>query len=148
MRFVIQRVSRASVAVDGNVTGRIGNGFLVLVGVSQTDTKQTADQMMRKLLRMRIFTDENEKTNLSLKDVGGSLLMVSQFTLYADCKKGNRPSFTDAGAPEKANELYEYCVRTAKENGYDTQTGVFGAHMKVELCNEGPFTILLDSETL
>ena len=114
MRFVIQRVSSASVTVEGKVTGEIGLGFLVLVGVAQNDTREDADKMMRKLLNMRIFADENGKTNLSLKDVGGSVLMVSQFTLYADCKKGNRPSFTGAGAPALADELYEYCVQKAR----------------------------------
>ena len=148
MRFVIQRVSHASVTVDETVIGEIGTGFLVLIGVSQTDTTQTADKMMRKLLNMRIFPDENGKTNLALKDVGGALLMVSQFTLYADCKKGNRPSFTAAGAPETADALYEYCVGIAREQGFETQTGQFGAHMRVQLCNEGPFTILLDSDRL
>ena len=148
MRFVIQRVSGAQVSVENEVIGGIGTGFAVLIGVSQTDTVQTADKMMRKLLNMRIFSDENGKTNLALKDVGGSLLMISQFTLYADCRKGNRPSFTKAGAPDAANELYEYCVRCAREQGFETQTGSFGAHMKVQLCNEGPFTIVLDSDAL
>lgn len=148
MRFVIQRVSRAAVTVDEAVIGEIGNGFLVLIGVSQTDTTQTADKMMRKLLNMRIFPDENGKTNLALKDVSGALLMVSQFTLYADCKKGNRPSFTNAGAPEAADALYAYCVETARAQGFETQTGQFGAHMRVQLCNEGPFTIVLDSDQL
>ena len=148
MRFVIQRVSGAQVSVENEVIGKIGTGFAVLIGVSQTDTVQTADKMMRKLLNMRIFSDENGKTNLALKDVGGSLLMISQFTLYADCRKGNRPSFTKAGAPDAANELYEYCVRYAREQGFETQTGSFGAHMKVQLCNEGPFTIVLDSDAL
>ena len=148
MRFVIQRVSGAQVSVENEVIGEIGTGFAVLIGVSQTDTVQTADKMMRKLLNMRIFSDENGKTNLALKDVGGSLLMISQFTLYADCRKGNRPSFTKAGAPDAANELYEYCVRYAREQGFETQTGSFGAHMKVQLCNEGPFTIVLDSDAL
>ena len=148
MRFVIQRVSHAAVTVDEETIGEIRAGFLVLVGVSQTDTQTTADKMMRKLLNMRIFPDENGKTNLSLKDVGGSLLMVSQFTLYADCKKGNRPSFTNAGAPDHADALYEYCVEIARAQGFETQTGQFGAHMRVMLCNEGPFTILLDSDLL
>jgi D-aminoacyl-tRNA deacylase len=148
MRFVIQRVTHASVTVDGEVIGKIGKGFMVLIGVAQEDTKETADKMMRKLLNMRIFEDEQGKTNLALKDVDGQLLMISQFTLYANCKKGNRPSFTEAGAPDMANELYEYCVQMAKEAGFYTQTGSFGADMKVELLNDGPFTIFLDSDKL
>ncbi len=148
MRFVIQRVTQASVRVDGEVIGQIGKGFLVLIGVSGKDSRETADKMMRKLLNMRIFEDEQGKTNLALKDVGGQLLMISQFTLYANCKKGNRPSFIEAGAPDMANELYEYCVELAKEAGFYTQTGSFGADMKVELLNDGPFTILLDSDQL
>ena len=148
MRFVIQRVKHAAVTVDEKTVGQIGTGFLVLVGVCGTDTAETADKMMRKLLNMRIFSDENGKTNLALKDVDGQLLMVSQFTLYADCKKGNRPSFTGAGAPDMAQALYEYCVQTARDAGFVTQTGSFGAHMEVSLCNDGPFTILLDSAAL
>lgn len=148
MRFVIQRVTHASVAVEGEVIGQIGNGFLVLIGVSGEDSRETADKMMRKLLNMRIFEDEQGKTNLALKDVDGQLLMISQFTLYANCKKGNRPSFIEAGAPDMANELYEYCVSLAKDAGFCTQTGSFGADMKVELLNDGPFTIVLDSERL
>ena len=148
MRFVIQRVTHASVAVEGEVIGQIGNGFLVLIGVSGEDSRETADKMMRKLLNMRIFEDEQGKTNLALKDVDGQLLMISQFTLYANCKKGNRPSFIEAGAPDMANELYEYCVSFAKDAGFCTQTGSFGADMKVELLNDGPFTIVLDSERL
>ncbi len=148
MRFVIQRVSHASVAVDGKTIGRIEKGFLVLIGVSGEDSRETADKMMRKLLNMRIFEDEEGKTNLALKDVDGQLLMISQFTLYANCKKGNRPSFIEAGAPDMANELYEYCVELAKQAGFYTQTGSFGADMKVELLNNGPFTIILDSDQL
>lgn len=148
MRFVIQRVTHASVAVEGEVIGQIRNGFLVLIGVSGEDSRETADKMMRKLLNMRIFEDEQGKTNLALKDVDGQLLMISQFTLYANCKKGNRPSFIEAGAPDMANELYEYCVSLAKDAGFCTQTGSFGADMKVELLNDGPFTIVLDSERL
>ncbi len=148
MRFVIQRVSHASVAVDGKTIGRIEKGFLVLIGVSGEDSRETADKMMRKLLNMRIFEDEEGKTNLALKDVDGQLLMISQFTLYANCKKGNRPSFIEAGAPDMANELYEYCVELAKQAGFYTQTGSFGADMKVELLNDGPFTIILDSDQL
>lgn len=148
MRFVIQRVRHASVAVEGEVIGQIEKGFLVLIGVSREDSKETADKMMRKLLNMRIFEDEQGKTNLALKDVEGQLLMISQFTLYANCKKGNRPSFIEAGAPDMANELYEYCVSLAKDAGFYTQTGSFGADMKVELLNDGPFTIILDSDRL
>ncbi len=148
MRFVIQRVRHASVAVEGEVIGQIEKGFLVLIGVSREDSRETADKMMRKLLNMRIFEDEQGKTNLALKDVDGQLLMISQFTLYANCKKGNRPSFIEAGAPDMANELYEYCVSLAKDAGFYTQTGSFGADMKVELLNDGPFTIILDSDRL
>lgn len=148
MRFVIQRVTHASVAVDGEIIGQIEKGFLVLIGVSGEDSRETADKMMRKLLNMRIFEDEQGKTNLALKDVDGQLLMISQFTLYANCKKGNRPSFIEAGAPDMADELYEYCVSLAKNAGFCTQTGSFGADMKVELLNDGPFTIILDSDQL
>ncbi|MBO5488728.1 MAG: D-tyrosyl-tRNA(Tyr) deacylase [Eubacterium sp.] len=148
MRFVIQRVNHATVKVDGEITGSVEKGFLVLIGVGKNDTKEIGDKMLSKLLKMRIFEDENGKTNKALSDVGGSLLMVSQFTLYADCKKGNRPSFTEAGGPEEANELYEYMVEKAREAGFQVETGVFGADMKVELENDGPFTIILDSEQL
>lgn len=148
MRFVIQRVNHATVKVDGEITGSVEKGFLVLIGVGKNDTKEIGDKMLSKLLKMRIFEDENGKTNKALSDVGGSLLMVSQFTLYADCKKGNRPSFTEAGGPEEANELYEYMVEQAREAGFQVETGVFGADMKVELENDGPFTIILDSEQL
>ncbi len=148
MRFVIQRAENASVSVDGKVTGAIDKGFLVFIGVSKDDNKEIADKMIKKLLGMRIFRDENDKINLSLQDVGGSLLLVSQFTLYADCKKGNRPSFTNAGDPETANELYEYIISKCRENGYHTETGIFGADMTVSLDNIGPFTIILDSEDL
>ena len=148
MRFVIQRVNHATVKVDGEITGSVEKGFLVLIGVGKNDTKEIGNKMLSKLLKMRIFEDENGKTNKALSDVGGSLLMVSQFTLYADCKKGNRPSFTEAGGPEEANELYEYMVEQAREAGFQVETGVFGADMKVELENDGPFTIILDSEQL
>lgn len=148
MRFVIQRVTSASVAVDGQTIGAIDKGFLVLIGVAADDTRQVADKMIKKLLGMRIFDDENDKINLSLADVGGQLLLVSQFTLYADCKKGNRPSFTAAGAPDMANEMYEYIVDQCKLAGYFVQTGSFGADMKVSLLNDGPFTIILDSKDL
>ena len=148
MRFVIQRVTNSKVTVDGNVIGQIGKGFMVLIGVADSDTKEIADKMIRKMINMRIFEDENGKTNLGLKDVGGSLLLISQFTLYADCKKGNRPSFIKAGAPDKANELYEYIIAKCKEDIDVVEKGEFGADMKVELQNDGPFTILLDSEEI
>lgn len=148
MRFVIQRVTNASVTVDGNVTGEIDKGFLVLIGVSEDDTKEIADKMIKKLIGMRIFEDENGKTNLALADVGGSLLLVSQFTLYADCKKGNRPSFTKAGNPQMAEEMYEYIIEQCKKEVGNVQVGIFGADMKVQLLNDGPFTIILDSADL
>lgn len=146
MRFVIQRVTKASVTVDENVTGEIDKGFLVLIGVSEDDTKEIADKMIKKLIGMRIFEDENGKTNLALADVGGSLLLVSQFTLYADCKKGNRPSFIKAGKPQMAEEMYEYIIAECKKEIENVQVGIFGANMKVQLLNDGPFTIILDSE--
>ena len=148
MRYVIQRVTNASCTVDGSVTGEIEKGFLVFIGVSDTDTKEIADKMTKKLLGMRIFEDEKGKTNLSLKDVNGSLLLISQFTLYADCKKGNRPSFTKAGKPDHANELYEYIIDLCKNEIPNVQTGIFGADMKIQLLNDGPFTILLDSDEI
>ena len=145
MRFVIQRVTHASVTVDGSVTGAIDKGFLVLIGVEESDTKDIADKMIKKLVGMRIFEDENGKTNLALADVGGSLLLVSQFTLYADCKKGNRPSFTKAGNPAMAEAMYEYIIAECRKQVENVQVGVFGADMKVELLNDGPFTVILDS---
>ena len=148
MKMVVQRVTRASVKVDGETVGEIGRGFLVLLGVQASDTEEIADRMVDKMCRLRIFEDENGKTNLSLADVGGGLLLVSQFTLYANCKKGNRPSFIEAGSPDKANELYEYVIRECKKSVPDVQTGSFGAEMEVSLTNDGPFTILLDSEKL
>ena len=148
MRFVVQRVSSARVTVEEDVIGEVGRGFLVLIGVSREDTKETADKLVKKLIGLRIFEDENGKTNLSLADVGGSLLLVSQFTLYANCKKGNRPSFIEAGEPEKAEEMYKYIIEKCAKEIPCVQTGKFGAQMKVELVNEGPFTVLLDSETL
>ena len=148
MRFVIQRVKEASVSVDQQVIGAIGRGYLVLIGVSDSGTKQTADKMIKKMIGLRIFEDENGKTNLSLADGDGSLLLVSQFTLYANCKKGNRPSFIEAGSPDKANELYEYIIGECKKSVPEVQTGSFGAEMEVSLINDGPFTILLDSEKL
>ena len=148
MRFVVQRVTHASVTVDGNVIGKIGQGFMVLIGVSDEDTTETADKMVKKLLGLRIFEDENGKTNLDIHTVGGSLLLISQFTLYADCKHGNRPSFIKAGKPDMANEMYEYIIAECREQVETVETGEFGADMKVELLNDGPFTILLDSDQL
>lgn len=147
MKFVIQKVTHASVMVDGEMIGNIGKGFLVLIGVAETDTTDVADKMIKKLLGMRIFEDAEGKTNLSLQDVDGSLLLVSQFTLYADCRKGNRPSFTKAGNPTLAKELYEYVIEKCRME-FPVETGSFGADMKVELLNDGPFTIILDSMEL
>lgn len=144
MKLVIQRVTEASVEVDGEVIGSIGKGFLVLIGVGAGDIEKIADFYIRKMLGLRIFEDENGKTNLSLKDVDGQLLLVSQFTLYANCRKGNRPSFTDAGDPTQAEKLYEYMIGECKKQVPVVQTGEFGAEMKVKLCNDGPFTIILD----
>ena len=144
MKLVIQRVKHASVTVDGNVTGKIGKGFLVLIGIANSDTKEIADQYLKKLLNLRIFEDEKGKTNLSLKDVNGELLLVSQFTLYADCRKGNRPSFINAGAPDMAEALYEYMIEACKKEIPVVETGIFGADMQVDLLNDGPFTIVLD----
>ena len=148
MRFVIQRVAHAEVAVNEETIGKIEKVYLVLIGIAETDTRENADKLIRKMIGLRIFEDENGKTNLSLSDVGGNLLLVSQFTLYANCKKGNRTSFIEAGSPEKANELYEYIITKCKESVPVVEQGSFGADMKVSLLNDGPFTILLDSETL
>lgn len=148
MKFVTQRVKQASVKVEGSVIGEIEKGYLVLIGVSDKDTEAVADKMIKKMIGLRIFEDAEGKTNLSLADVGGSLLLVSQFTLYANCKKGNRPSFIEAGAPDKANQLYEYIIEESKKSVSVVQTGRFGAEMEVSLINDGPFTILLDSEML
>lgn len=148
MRFIIQRVTQASVSVDNEVVGDINKGFLVLIGVSNDDTKDIADKMVKKMTSMRIFDDENGKTNLGLADVGGELLLISQFTLYADCKKGNRPSFIKAGAPDMANEMYEYIIAKCKETVPVVEKGSFGADMKVRLLNDGPFTIVLDSDEI
>ncbi len=145
MRFVIQRVTRASVEVNQKVIGAIDKGFLVLIGINNEDNTEIADKLIKKLIGLRIFEDEMCKTNLSLKDVGGELLLVSQFTLYADCKKGNRPSFTKAGNPDLANELYEYIVTECQKMVPKVETGEFGADMKISLLNDGPFTIILDS---
>ena len=148
MRFVIQRVKEASVTVECKVIGAIGKGFMVLIGVCNEDTREIADKMIRKMINMRIFQDENDKTNLALADVDGELLLVSQFTLYADCHKGNRPSFIKAGSPDLANELYEYIISECKKQVPKVEKGEFGADMKVGLINDGPFTIVLDSEDL
>ena len=148
MKFVIQRVTHADVVVDGNEIGRIGKGFMVLIGVSKEDDKAIADKMVDKMIKLRIFEDENGKTNLSLDDVSGELLLISQFTLYANCKKGNRPSFIDAGVPDEANALYEYIIERCKERVNVVERGEFGADMKVSLLNDGPFTIVLDSSEI
>lgn len=149
MKFVIQRVKSASVKVDGEVIGAIDKGFMVLIGVAQDDTKEIADKMIDKMIKLRIFEDSEGKTNLALDDVKGELLLVSQFTLYADCKKGNRPSFIRAGKPDFANEMYEHIIaKTKTYDGLKVEKGMFGADMKVELINDGPFTIILDSEDM
>lgn len=145
MKFVIQRVTEGSVKVDGAVVGAINKGYVVLIGVGQNDTEAEADKLIKKMTGLRIFADENDKTNLSLKDVNGELLLISQFTLYADCRKGNRPSFIEAGDPKKAEELYEYIIRECKKIVPVVECGIFGADMKVSLCNDGPFTILLEA---
>ena len=146
MRAVVQRVLSAGVTVEGETIGRIGKGFMILLGVSGEDTEETAGRMADKICRLRIFEDENGKTNLSLGDVGGELLVVSQFTLYADCRKGNRPSFIKAGEPEKANRLYEYFMDCCRQHVSGVESGRFGADMKVELVNDGQFTLMVDSE--
>lgn len=148
MKLLIQRVNHAQVTVDGEIVGKIGKGFLVFVGVGKNDTKEIADKYLKKLFGLRIFEDEAGKTNLSLSDVQGELLLVSQFTLYANCKKGNRPSFIEAGAPDTANELYEYMIREAAKSVPVVEHGIFGADMKVSLENDGPFTIILDESIL
>ena len=144
MKLVVQRVKNANVDVEGKTVGAIDKGFLVLLGVTHTDTKETADYLVKKLCNLRVFEDENEKMNLGLKDVNGKLLIVSQFTLYADCTGGNRPSFVNAAKPDMANELYEYFCDRCKENGIEVQKGIFGADMKVNLLNDGPVTIILE----
>lgn len=148
MKLLIQRVREAAVAVDGETIGQIGHGLLVFVGVADTDTKQIADKLVDKMTKLRIFDDAQGKTNLAAADVQGEFLIVSQFTLYADCRKGKRPSFTDAGNPQLANELYEYIIDSVKANGFHTEHGSFGADMKVSLLNDGPFTIMLDSNEI
>ena len=148
MKAGLQRVERASVSVDGEVISSINKGFLVLLGISGSDTEEIGDKIADKLCRLRIFEDENGKTNLSLADVGGELLIVSQFTLYADIKKGNRPSFVKAGGPEMANNLYEYFMKRCKTHVNRVEGGRFGAHMKLDLINDGPFTLVIDSDEI
>lgn len=148
MRFVIQRVNEAFVTVEEFTIGKIKKGFMVLIGIAENDTEEIADKLVKKMTKLRIFEDEAGKTNLSLADVDGSLLLISQFTLYADCKKGNRPSFTKAGSPDKANALYEYIIKKCRESISVVETGSFGADMKVSLVNDGPFTIVLDSDDM
>ena len=148
MKFVIQRVKHASVTVEGKILGKIEKGFMVLIGVCETDDEAIADKMVKKLIGLRIFEDENGKTNLDLHSVDGQLLLISQFTLYANCKKGNRPSFVEAAKPDKANALYEYIISECRKQVEVVERGEFGADMKVELLNDGPFTIVLDSDAL
>ena len=148
MKIVIQRVTEAKVEVENTVEGKIGKGLLLFLGVSGDDTKEIADKMIEKVSRLRIFEDENGKTNLDINQVDGEVLVISQFTLYADCKKGNRPSFINAGAPDMAENLYEYVLERCEELFKRTQQGVFGADMKVSLINDGPFTIVLDSKEI
>ena len=144
MKIVVQRVKKADVKVDGEIVGKIDKGFMVLIGVTHTDTKENADYLAKKLCKLRVFEDENEKMNLSLKDVGGKLLLISQFTLYANTADGNRPSFIEAAKPEQANEIYEYFCDKCKEQGIEVQKGIFGAHMDVSLINDGPVTIIIE----
>ena len=146
MKLVVQRVKNASVEVEGKKVGSIEKGYLVLLGVTHTDTKETADYLVKKLCNLRVFEDENGKMNLNIKQVGGSLLIVSQFTLYGDCSEGNRPSFTNAAKPELANELYEYFCDKCLENNIKVERGIFGADMKVSLLNDGPVTIIMERE--
>lgn len=149
MRLLIQRVQYANVTVENETIGSIKKGFLVFMGISNIDTKEIADKMLRKLLNLRIFEDENGKTNLDIRQVDGEILLVSQFTLYADCKKGNRPSFVKAGTPNEANELYQYMIeQCTKELPHKIACGSFGADMKISLLNDGPFTVMLDSDEI
>ena len=148
MKFIIQRVSNASVTVENNIIGKIDHGFLVLIGITHSDTKEIANSMIKKLINLRVFKDTQDKMNLALKDINGSLLLVSQFTLYADCSHGNRPGFTNAAKPDYANELYEYIISECKKYDIPVETGEFGADMKVNLLNDGPVTIILDSTEL
>lgn len=144
MKLVVQRVKKAEVKVDGNIIGKIDKGFLVLIGIKVGDTKEQADYLVKKLCNLRVFSDENDKMNLSIKDVKGKLLIVSQFTLYGDCSQGNRPSFIEAAIPEEANPLYEYFCNQCELNNIEVQKGIFGADMKVELINDGPVTIIIE----
>jgi len=144
MRIVLQRVRRASVTVDGEVVGSVVKGYVVLLGIGKDDTRERADRMVEKIRKLRIFPDENDKINLSIEDIRGEILVVSQFTLYADCKKGNRPSFTEAGSPQHAEELYDYFIEASRGKFRKVAHGVFGAHMSVELVNDGPFTVILE----
>ena len=146
MKLLVQRVSSAQVDVDSKTVGKINNGFLVLIGVTHTDTREIADYLVKKLCNLRVFKDENSKMNLSIKDVDGELLIVSQFTLYADCQHGNRPSFVNSAKPDMANELYEYFVERCRREVKNVETGIFGADMKVSLLNDGPVTIMLEKE--
>lgn len=148
MKFVIQRVKHAEVVADNNIIGKINQGFLVLIGISQSDTREIADKMVKKLIGLRIFQDDQGKTNLDIQAVNGELLLISQFTLYADCRKGNRPSFINAGNPQQANALYEYIIEACRRILPCVQTGSFGAEMEVSLLNDGPFTVILDSEEI
>lgn len=145
MKFVIQNVLNASVSVDQKIVGQINQGYVVFIGISNDDNEETANKMIQKMLNLRIFQDENGKTNISLEQISGELLLISQFTLYADCKHGNRPSFIKAGKPEHAQKLYNYIIEQCKMKVPNVQTGIFGADMKVSLTNDGPFTIVLDS---
>ena len=144
MKIVLQRVSSASVTVDGEICGKIGTGYLVLLGVGLGDTEEDCRRLADKIINLRIFSDENDKINLSLSDVGGDLLIVSQFTLYADCRKGNRPNFIQAGKPDEAERLYNYFADYCRSKGKHVETGIFGADMKVQLVNDGPFTVILE----
>lgn len=146
MRIVLQRVTSASVTVDGEICGQIGTGYLVLLGVGQGDSEEDCRRLADKIVNLRIFSDENDKINLSLGDVGGDLLVVSQFTLYADCRKGNRPNFIQAGKPDEAERLYNFFVDYCRSKGKHVETGIFGADMKVQLLNDGPFTVILDTD--
>lgn len=148
MKFVIQRVSQAEVVVAEQSVGKIDQGLMVLVSICNSDTKEIADKLINKLIHLRIFEDENGKSNLSVQDIHGNLLIISQFTLYADCRKGNRPSYTNAGNPDLANELYEYIIAQCQKEFPNVQHGIFGAYMKVSLLNDGPFTIIFDSEQM
>ena len=148
MKFVIQRVSQAEVVVEEQSVGKIDQGLMVLVSICNSDTKEIADKLINKLIHLRIFEDENGKSNLSVQDIHGNLLIISQFTLYADCRKGNRPSYTNAGNPDLANELYEYIIAQCQKEFPNVQHGIFGAYRKVSLLNDGPFTIIFDSEQM